>query len=97
MLTKKEVIERVVEIRKELGWSMETTARYLDVSITTFQRWEYGETEPNFGNGLKLVDFINKYENGKIDEKGEKEEVPMELDLGMEKTEESDKLEVYET
>jgi len=56
-----DVLDKMVEIRKELGWSMERTARYLDVSIATFQRWEYKKAEPNFKNTLKIQEFIEEY------------------------------------
>ncbi|MBS3764913.1 helix-turn-helix transcriptional regulator [Candidatus Bipolaricaulota bacterium] len=62
MATRTDVLDKMVEIRKKLGWSMERTARYLDVSIATFQRWEYKKTEPNFENTLKIQNFIEEHE-----------------------------------
>lgn len=66
MATGTDVLKQLVEIREDLGWSMEQTARYLDVSIATFQRWEYGRAEPNFENTLKIQEFIEEYEEEKI-------------------------------
>lgn len=72
MKTKTDILEKMVEAREELDWSMETTARHLDVSKNTYQRWEYGQVEPNFENTIKLQNFIEDYENGELDELKEK-------------------------
>lgn len=60
------IVEKIKQARKELGWSMETTARYLEVSNSTYTRWEYGKTEPNHENTLKIQVFLEEYESGKL-------------------------------
>ena len=67
MKTKADILEKMVEAREDLGWSMETAARYMNVTENTVQRWEYGQVEPNFENTLKIQNFIEEYENGDLD------------------------------
>ena len=38
--------KKVREARKRKGWSQEDLARYLDVSLSTVQRWEKKVTKP---------------------------------------------------
>ncbi|MBS3765141.1 helix-turn-helix transcriptional regulator [Candidatus Bipolaricaulota bacterium] len=67
MKTKADILEKMSKAREELGWSMETTARYLDVTENTYQRWQYGQAEPNFENTLKIQNFIEDYEKGNLE------------------------------
>ncbi len=37
---------KVKELRYKMGWSQETLARRIDVSLSTVQRWELRGTKP---------------------------------------------------
>ncbi len=62
MTTRTDILDKMEKVRKELGWSQESVARHLDVSVGTYQRWEYGNAEPNFENTIKIQDFIEEHE-----------------------------------
>ena len=38
--------EKVKELRKKRGWAQEDLARYIDVSLSTVQRWEGKGAKP---------------------------------------------------
>jgi len=42
-----EKIARLVAMRRRLGWSAETCAHQLGVTVSTWGRWERGESLPN--------------------------------------------------
>ncbi len=41
-----ELQSKVKELRYKMGWSQETLARRIDVSLSTVQRWELKGTRP---------------------------------------------------
>lgn len=42
------------EIRKKLGYSQDEVAKQLGVHLTTYGKWELGQTEPDVNNLIKL-------------------------------------------
>ena len=39
--------ERIKELRTKMGWSRETLARQMDVSLSSVQRWELYNVKPS--------------------------------------------------
>lgn len=46
------------DMRKSKGLSIQTTAKYIGVSIQAIYRWERGETFPDINNLIALADFL---------------------------------------
>lgn len=46
--------DKIIELRKERGWSQEDLAERLDVSRQAVSRWENGTALPDAGNILQL-------------------------------------------
>ena len=47
------------EIRKKTGLSQDDISKKIGVHITTYGKWELGQTEPDIKNLIKLADFYN--------------------------------------
>lgn len=41
-----EEIRRIKKLRKALGWSQETMAQEIGVTLSTYGRWEHGQSKP---------------------------------------------------
>ena len=42
-----QIQERIKELRTKMGWSRETLARQMDVSLSSVQRWELYNVKPS--------------------------------------------------
>lgn len=65
-----ELKDKIKELRKEHGLSLEKFARMIDVSDVAVLKWEQGKTEPKASNlkaiavvfNIDLMDFLEVYE-----------------------------------
>jgi len=51
---------KLADFRKQYGLSQVQVARAAKVSLTAYQNWERGTSEPNTENNERLLDFIEK-------------------------------------
>lgn len=47
--------EKLMQLRKERGWSQETLAEHLGVTRQTVSKWELGTTTPEMGKLLEMM------------------------------------------
>lgn len=52
-------MERLKELRNQLGITQQNIADALKVSRPAYTKWENGERQPDFDTLLKLADFFN--------------------------------------
>lgn len=48
------------KLRKQAGMSMEDLASKMKVSVSTIRNWEFGKTEPEYGNKILLKMIFSK-------------------------------------
>jgi transcriptional regulator with XRE-family HTH domain len=58
------LIEKVKSLRKTKGWTQETLARHLGVTLNTVQRWEMGKTKPSPLAVEKLQNLLKEVQEG---------------------------------
>lgn len=49
--------EKIKELRKLKGWTQQKLAEYLDVSISTVQKWEQGKFMPSKHAAKRLTEL----------------------------------------
>jgi len=54
---RKDIGERLQQVRKELGWALRKMAKEADVSLSTWQRLESGDNAPSGETLLKFADL----------------------------------------
>ena len=62
--------DRLLELRKERGLSQKEIAKAIGVDVRAYQRYEYGEREPQISTFFRLADFYSvglEYLAGRID------------------------------
>ena len=52
--------ERIKELRTKMGWSRETLARQIDVSLSSVQRWELYNVKPSKPAKKELTKLFKK-------------------------------------
>ncbi|MEX1307129.1 MAG: helix-turn-helix transcriptional regulator, partial [Eubacteriales bacterium] len=51
--------ERLIELRRQNGWSQETLGNKLNVSRQTVSKWELGQTTPDMNNLREMSAIFN--------------------------------------
>lgn len=50
--------EKILELRREKGWSQTDTADYLNVSQPAYNKWETGQAKPTLANLQKISEVF---------------------------------------
>ena len=53
------ISDRLLLLRKNLGLSQKEVAKGMELSISSYQRYEYGFREPTSGTIIKFAEFFN--------------------------------------
>jgi len=51
--------DKIIELRKERGWSQEELGNKLDTSRQTISKWESGQTTPEMNKLLEISKIFN--------------------------------------
>lgn len=87
--------ERLIQLRKEHGFSQEELAAKLGVSRQAVSKWERGEASPDTDNLIALAKLyqisLDELLDHKVEPKEEKEEEKIEVDTSIDEKEKKEK------
>jgi DNA-binding transcriptional regulator YiaG len=55
-----QIQEKIKELRNKMGWSRETLARQMDVSLSSVQRWELYNVRPSKPAQKELIKLFKR-------------------------------------